>query len=249
MSVLTKRRHAPVSVIAIVAAGATFALSALPLSGVVRAASLTLVLVVAAREISATCRHAAMATIHEDRRRVARDLHDGLAQELAFISSQGKRLARSFDEEIAGYVGIAAQRALDESRTLIAALSRTHHEPLEQAIGRAARDVAVRAGASVELSVEPHIKLERAAEDALVRIVREAVTNAVRHGGAENIRVQLVRSGGPLLRVDDDGRGISGQPVAGFGLASMRERAESLGGRFQLVSRTGGGTSIEITLP
>jgi signal transduction histidine kinase len=249
VSVLTKRRQAPVVIITIVAAAATLALGALPLSGGVRAAFVTLVLAVAAREISATCRHAAIAAVHEDRRRVARDLHDGLAQELAFISSQGKRLAKSFDEEIASYMGIAAQRALDESRTLIAALSRTSQEPLERAIARAAQDVAVRAGASVELSVEPHMKLEREAEDALVRIVREAVTNAVRHGGAENVRVQLVRSGGLLLRVDDDGRGISEQPVAGFGLASMRERAEGLGGSFRLLPRSNGGTIVEISLP
>jgi signal transduction histidine kinase len=249
VSFLTKRRQAPVFVITIVAAAATLGLGALPLGAGGRAVFVTLVLLVAAREISATCRQAATATVHEDRRRVARDLHDGLAQELAFISSQGKRLARSFDEEIAGYVGIAAQRALDESRTLIAALSRTNHEPLERAIARAAQDVAVRAGASVELSVEPHVKLERDAEDALVRIVREAVTNAVRHGGAENIRVQLVRNGGLLLRVDDDGCGISEQPVAGFGLASMRARAEGLGGSFRLRPRLDGGTIVEISLP
>jgi signal transduction histidine kinase len=249
VSTFTKRREAPVAVTAIVAAGATLAIGALPLTGGPRAACTILVLLAAVREISEHWRGAASAAVREDRRRVARDLHDGLAQELAFISGQSKRLAKSFDEEIVTYVGLAAQRALDESRTLVGALSRASDEPLEQAIARAAQDVAVRAGASVELSVEADVKLEREAEDALVRIVREAVTNAVRHGGAENVRVELVHASGLCLRVDDDGRGISDQPVAGFGLASMRQRAEGLGGSFRVLPRPNGGTIVEISLP
>jgi signal transduction histidine kinase len=229
VSTLTKRRQAPVAATAIVAGAATLAIGALPLNAGVRAACMMLVLLVAVREISEHWRSAAIAAVREDRRRVARDLHDGLAQELAFISSQSERLARSL--------------------TLVGALSRTNDEPLEHAIARAAQDVAVRAGACVELSLEPDARLERETEDALVRIVREAVTNAVRHGGAENVRVQLVHAGGVCLRVDDDGSGISDQPVAGFGLASMRERAEGLGGAFRVLPRPGGGTIVEVSLP
>jgi signal transduction histidine kinase len=247
--VFTQRRQAIVIVTAFATAGASLSLGSLPLSSAGRTVCLTLVVLAGLGVLSRRWWIAATDAVREDRRRVARDLHDGLAQELAFISSQSRRLAKSYDPEIAHYVGIAAQRALDESRTLIGALSRAHHESLEDAIACAARDVAARAGASVELSVEPDMRLERNAEEALVRIVREAVTNAVRHGGAENVRVELAQPGGVCLRVDDDGCGITDQPVAGFGLASMRERAECLGGSFRVVPRPQGGTIVEISLP
>jgi signal transduction histidine kinase len=249
VSLLTKRREAPIAATALVAGAAALSIIGLPLAGGLRAAAVMLVLMVAAREIAGRSHGLVAAGIVEDRRRVARDLHDGLAQELAFIASQSKRLATAFDPEIMSYVGLAAERALDESRTLIGALSRPADEPLDQALARAARDVAARAGARVELSVQPDVRVPSEAGEALVRIVREAVTNAVRHGGAENVRVRLVRDHSVCLMVDDDGLGIVGEPVAGFGLTSMRQRAESLGGCFQLSSRPGGGTSIEITLP
>ena len=246
---LTKRRQAPVAVTALVAGAAAFILSELPLHPGLRVAGLMLVMLAACREISARSRTLAAAEVLEDRRRVARNLHDGLAQELAFISGQSKRLSASFDPEIMSYVGLAALRALDESRALVGALSRPTDEPLDQAIARAAQDVAGREGARVELDVPPDMRLKPEAGEALVRIVREAVTNAVRHGGAENVRVQVVRGDGVCLRVDDDGLGLSGETVAGFGLTSMRQRAEGLGGSFRLLARPGGGTSVEISLP
>jgi signal transduction histidine kinase len=248
-SILTTRRQSPIAAIAILAGAAALAIGALPLHAGVRAACLALLVLATSRELSEHWRGVSAAAVREDRRRVARDLHDGLAQELAFISCQSKRLARSFDGEIVSYVGLAAQRALDESRALIGGLSTVSDEPLERAIGRAARDVAARGGACVELSVQRDVRLRPEAGEALVRIVREAVSNAVRHGGAENVRVELVSGDLLYLRIDDDGLGFSGQPVAGFGLTSMRQRAEALGGSLQLEPRPGGGTSIEISLP
>jgi signal transduction histidine kinase len=248
-SAFTKRRQASVATIALVAGAAAFIVGELPIQPGLRVSGVLLVILVACREISERSRMLAAAGVLEDRRRVARDLHDGLAQELAFICGQSKRLAASFDPEIMSYVGLAAQRALDESRALVGALSRSTDEPLDKAIARAAQDVAGRAGARVELDVPADMQLQPEAGEALVRIVREAVTNAVRHGGAENVRVELVRGDGVCLRVDDDGLGLSGETVAGFGLTSMRQRAERLGGSFRLLPRPDGGTSVEISLP
>ena len=80
--------------------------------------------------------------------------------------------------------------------------------------------------------------------------VREAVTNAGRHGHAVHIAVELTNSEGLRLRVADDGGGFDpGVESDGFGLVSMQERAKALGGRFLLASQPGGGTVIEIAIP
>jgi signal transduction histidine kinase len=93
-----------------------------------------------------------------------------------------------------------------------------------------------------------------ARREALIRIVREAVSNAGRHGRAGRVDVELGANGGTAcrLRIVDDGTGFDPglvEPGRGFGLVSMRERAEALGGRFRLVSSPGAGTEIEVVLP
>jgi signal transduction histidine kinase len=83
-----------------------------------------------------------------------------------------------------------------------------------------------------------------------VRIVSEAVTNAARHGRAGLVRVELDNGDGVRLRIVDRGRGFdpAQRRPGSFGLTSMRERAEALGGRFSLRSSPGAGTEIEVTL-
>jgi signal transduction histidine kinase len=86
---------------------------------------------------------------------------------------------------------------------------------------------------------------------ALVRITREAVSNAIRHGKAERVRVRLERDpGGGRLVVEDDGCGFTpgaADASSGYGLISMRERAVALPGAFELVSAEGRGTTVEVT--
>jgi signal transduction histidine kinase len=89
--------------------------------------------------------------------------------------------------------------------------------------------------------------------EALLRILREAVANAARHSAASEVRVRLRQDDHLSLRVEDDGRGFDTADLAHlsgrFGLVSMRERAEALGGSFTIVSRLQGGTAVEVTLP
>jgi signal transduction histidine kinase len=189
----------------------------------------------------------------EERRRVARHLHDGVAQELAFMSTQMQWLARE------GGPGPAAtqfmeslQRALDESRGAIAALSRPAYEPLHLALAHTAEEVAGRLGARLELDLEEGVAVSPAWEEALPQILREAVANAVRHGGARIVTVQLRDADGIWLRISNDGEGFDfSQPRSdtSFGLTSMKERTESLGGELKLSSEPGEGTSVEILLP
>jgi len=143
-----------------------------------------------------------------------------------------------------------AARALAESRRAIAALSEPIDRPLDAVLAEAAQDVAAREGTQVALSLAPDVTVGPAHAEALVRIASEAITNAARHGGAQLVRVQLEANGGVALRVADAGRGFdpSRPRPGGFGLVSMRERAEALGGRLHVSSTPGHGTVVEVRL-
>jgi signal transduction histidine kinase len=212
------------------------------------------------RVISAYQSAAEETAVLDERRRVARDLHDGVAQELSFISSQMHWLTSEVEEErpsaelrdLTGRIMESVQRALDESRGAISALSRPVHEPLYVTLAYAAEEVAGRLGARLELDLDDRVAVSPAWEEALTRILREAVTNAVRHGKAPTVNVLLRDVDGILLRVTDDGLGFDvSEPAsnAHFGLTSMRERTEALGGEFKLSSQPGRGTSVEVLLP
>ena len=191
-----------------------------------------------------------------ERKRVARDLHDGVVQELAYISTQvawlsGKAAGTEWQAPLAR-IKASGDRALDESRGAIAALNRELDEPLGQAVRHAAEEVAERLGAEVRLDVDPAVVVQGDQRDALIRITREAVGNAVRHGGAGTVDLRLSRSGGEVeLVIRDDGRGFdlaAPRSPQSFGLTSMKERAESNGGTFLVATSPGAGTVVTITL-
>lgn len=205
----------------------------------------------AAREILDYQRRLAEAAVHEERHRMARDLHDGLAQDLAFISTQARRLGRGCGGELAEHIALAADRALDESRHAIAALVRPVDEPLGTSVARAAEEVGARAGADVRLRLSDGATVATPTREALVRIVREAVANAVRHGQAKTVTLRLEADDGLLLSVTDDGRGFDVEGVRagrGYGLHSMRDRVEALGGELT-ISSSEEGTTVEVRLP
>jgi len=186
-----------------------------------------------------------------ERRRVARDLHDGLAQDLAFIAAHGPSMAQTIGGEHP--MVVAARRALAISRDAISELSdpvgATAHESLE-AVAQEFRDrfeikIAVNAGLDRDLASNTR--------EQVTRIAREAIANAVRHGRARMVIVSLGEAdNGVALRVVDDGCGIAandGDPVPeGFGLRSMRERAAALGGQLSVRQLQRGGTELEFVL-
>jgi signal transduction histidine kinase len=205
------------------------------------------------REISRYQAVYAPAVVLEDRRRVARDLHDGVAQELAFIASHMQELTtEGRDREKVEQITQAVRRALEESRGAISTLSRPLEEPLHAALASTAEEVVGRAGAQLDLDLQEDVVVPPAWEHALPRILREAVANAVHHGQARTVAVYLRDADGIWLRVTDDGVGFdTSQPPSesSFGLISIREQTESLGGEFKLTSEPGRGTSVEIVLP
>jgi signal transduction histidine kinase len=207
----------------------------------------------AVREVSREEAAQIRSAVLEERRRVARDLHDGVAQELAFIASQTQwSLRQPDDPQPLGQILDSVERALDESRGAIAALNRPMDEAFEKALGHAALDVANRVGARLHLELDDGIEVPPDWREALLRIAREAVANAARHGHARSITLQLRDTDGVCLRVIDDGDGFdlsAPRSSQSFGLTSMRERTESLGGRFDITSAPGRGAIVEVRLP
>lgn len=223
---------------------------------VLRLASYVLFLVGAAREVGRYWRDHAQVAVMEERRRVARELHDGLTQELSFIRSQlAPAATRRMSDETLRYVAEAADRALLESRKAVDALADDRRgRSLADDLRRTAEAVAVREGVIVTIDETPNTAIVASPVGVeLERIVREAVVNAVRHGRASVVALRLHVADTLLsLEVDDDGVGFdTGSPrrERGFGLVSMRERAEALGGSLHVESRVGSGTTVRVLVP
>jgi len=187
----------------------------------------------------------------EERRRIARELHDGLAHELAFIASKTHPSDRDRTMVDIDALAGAADRALDEARRAIAVLSSRQPEPLCRGIAQTAEDLGARLGVAVGLDLDDDIDLPSQVNENLLRIVREAITNAARHGHPRKISIRLFRRLGVCLEVEDDGFGFDPalSRANGFGLLSMEERALSVGATFHLFSSPGHGTRIEVVFP
>jgi signal transduction histidine kinase len=203
-------------------------------------------LVGAAREVRSYWTRAA---VLEDRRRLARDLHDGLTQELSYIYARAQRLeSHPDDRRLAAQISGAAGRALDEARHAIGALTRPADQAFGVSLQQTVEDLARRYDVQAATAIEQQVVVTSEQAEALLRITGEALRNAVRHGRAGCVSVRLSEQ--PLaLTVEDDGCGFD--PAAtnprGFGLTSMRERAEGVGASFTLTSAVGTGTRVQVS--
>jgi signal transduction histidine kinase len=145
----------------------------------------------------------------------------------------------------------ACDRALDEARTAVQALGRPGDEPLGLVLQRAAEELARRYQVDLDVDLDDAVDARPHQRHALVRIVREAVSNAVRHGRARRICVQLSSDlAGSRLAVRDDGTGFDVAAVTagsgGYGLTSMRERARALPGSFEVRAEPGTGSVVTV---
>ncbi|MDQ3240833.1 MAG: histidine kinase [Actinomycetota bacterium] len=200
-----------------------------------------------------------VSTREEERRRLRRDLHDSLGPTLAGMAFRLDAAGNQIDSDPR-----AASRAIrelrNETQEAIGDIRRVAHELRPPALDELGLVSALRAhaerissnGAGLQVSVEapePFPELPAAVEVAAYRIVLEAMTNVSRHAHAGRCRVDLEIARGLRIVVADDGVGLDGACEAGVGLASMRERAEELGGRVEVGSGEGGGTRVAAELP
>jgi signal transduction histidine kinase len=207
----------------------------------------------AALELRRTQHVLATAALLEERRRIARDIHDGVAQDLVYMLQQARRLAAQPDAPtVMRDMVIAAARALDESRHVIAALDRSGGEPLIAALRATAVEAAGREGGEVEMDLDDTVDVPPRSQAVLLRVLREAIINAMRHGRAKTIKVELRGDPGVCLVVSDDGQGFDVDAAAELGrlgLRSMAERVRQVGGELTIDSSPGSGTRVEVRLP
>jgi signal transduction histidine kinase len=199
----------------------------------------------------------------EERRRLGRNLHDGLGPSLAAMVLQLEALGDVVDGEHR-YVGPQLARLGEAAKAMVAEVREMAYSlrpaPLEQlglvaALRERALDFSTSNGTrgGLDVRVESQSDLSRlpaGVEVAAYRVAVEAIANTARHASAKACSVRLRLQKRSLeVEVVDDGIGITGEQRAGVGIASMRERAAELGGRFSIGSAPGGGTRVLATLP
>jgi signal transduction histidine kinase len=197
--------------------------------------------------------------ILEERNRLARDIHDNLAQGFAAILMQlqaAQRLAGStLPPTLASTIDTAVDLArthLTEARRSVGALRpnvSAHDEDIAAALKRLADMARRTAGIPIDLAVDELPRVGDGIEREIIAIAQEALTNAARHSRAKRITIQasVVQSVGVRLSVADDGRGMMrDQPSSGFGMTSMQERAERIGASLTIVTAPRKGTEVVV---
>lgn len=194
--------------------------------------------------------------ILEERNRLARDIHDNLAQGFAAILMQLQAAQREAGSSLPPGIASTIETAVDLARTHLTEARRSvgalrPNVGQEQDVATTLRRLAAlaqrTAGLPIEVVADELPRLGDVVEREIVGIAQEALTNAVRHARAKRItiRASAVRSVGLRLSVADDGRGIAGESSSsGFGMTSMQERADRIGASLTIVTGARKGTEI-----
>ena len=196
---------------------------------------------------------------NEERQRLAREIHDGVAQELVMvgygIDNAMATLPEEAEETAVELRNLRGEvtRVIQELRLSLFELRSEvdRHGGLAAAMAEYARTVGASGGLRVHLSLdESTARLPAATEAELLRIAQEAITNARKHAGATNLWVTCaVDPPFAQIEVSDDGQGIADQrPDGRYGLAIMAERAERIRGRLEIRPRHPSGTTVAVVL-
>jgi signal transduction histidine kinase len=190
--------------------------------------------------------------VADERARVAREIHDGLAQYLFAVSTQVSMLEGGAPlEEVLPRLKRAATSAQQEARFAVLALSSAGGSArFDSALRRYVEVLTADGELDVELDVDPQVKLAPDEQIEVFRIVQEGLGNARRHAGAQRAEVSIShRTGRRVVTVSDDGVGFDeAQVTTGQGVDNMRVRAAAIEGELTLRSRPGRGTAIEVVL-
>jgi signal transduction histidine kinase len=189
--------------------------------------------------------------VARERARMARELHDGIATDLAGAISLFKiyfENAKVKPDETLRNVFEILERLLKQVREALADLRPVPIGPdgLTEELRRQADEFSRLYGIRVELSSNGREDmLPPQQREVVAQVVREALTNVRRHSGSTICRVKMAFAARPfLIEVSDEGRGIAAGAGAGYGLMGMRERAAGIGGRLEVVSTQGQGTTV-----
>lgn len=196
----------------------------------------------------------------EERQRLARELHDAVSQQLFAISMTATAVSRTIErdwERARRQVQLIEEMAAvaqSEMRALLLHLRPVHLDgkSLGQALYVLIEELQQKVPMNIQLEVDESIKLHADAEDHLFRIAQEALSNALRHSKAERMDIKLQRCGDEVhMIILDDGIGfdVEAKKSASYGLLTMAERVQELGGGLELNSKIGEGTSIHIWVP
>ncbi|HJZ46607.1 MAG TPA: GAF domain-containing sensor histidine kinase, partial [Roseiflexaceae bacterium] len=198
-----------------------------------------------------------VAAREEERRRLRRDLHDGLGPQLASQTLLIDTVFRLLPEDMDGATELL-QRLKSQSQGAIADIRRLVYAlrpPALDDLGlvEALREQAmqyVQSGVQIAVTTPgPLPALPAAVEVAVYRIVQEALTNVIRHAQASVCKIEIAPGQELAVTIADDGCGLPSDRRMGVGLSSMQERAAELGGRLAIEPREGGGTQVRAWLP
>jgi signal transduction histidine kinase len=190
--------------------------------------------------------------VAEERARVAREIHDGLAQYLFAISTHAQMLeAGTPVEEIGPQLKEAAGLAQQEARFAILALSSASGTaPFDSALRRYVEFLTADGELAVDLEIDPAIRLAPDEQIEIFRIVQEGLGNVRRHANATRADVVIGRraTGERFVSIADDGEGFPSEATLGQGLRNMQDRASSIDGGLNVRSTPGLGTALEVVL-
>jgi signal transduction histidine kinase len=202
-----------------------------------------------------------MRAVLNERTRMAREIHDTLAQGFAGISVQLEMVSRSLAQapstarEHLDQARMLARTCLDDARRTIWDLRSDHTgaEELPTRLSKLVRDAGQSSGINTQFQVRGTYRpLPIKVENEIARIAQEAIANAIRHSQARTILTNLLFEDNKVrLTVSDDGCGMKSTVSADghYGLIGMRERADNIGGELSIVSQEGEGTKINLEAP
>lgn len=199
--------------------------------------------------------------IVEERQRLARELHDAVSQQLFAISMTATAALRTLEKDFDKaqrqiyLIEEMASVAQSEMRALLLHLRPVHLEGkrLSEGLVELMQELSAKVPMQIDWELSEDIKLPRGIEDHLFRIVQEAMSNALRHSKASRLEVRLTKPSADAVRlmIRDDGVGfnLDMKKQASYGIVTMRERVNEIGGSMNLITAPGKGTRIEIRIP
>ncbi len=197
-------------------------------------------------------------SVDEERRRLAVEIHDGIAQVLTHVHLELEFLGcqEQVDESVraeASRLARVVHRGLVDVRSTITGLHPSSAEGLAASLREYVRDLRGLGGPRVVFDARVDRRLDPEVEAEVFRVAQEAISNALRHSGGQEVRVSLDGTGPALrLTVEDDGKGIRAggrSRDGGLGLQAMLERAERIGASLAICERGAGGTRLRMTYP